>query len=124
VGVRRVTEDWSAMSGSTGFQVDLDDLNTLANVNIPFIEQTCTDAGNSVKSTGQDDGTMFDGSDSSTLYLDVSTTFTETRADLENLLGALSSSLADCATALREIHRRYQDADDHNAVTLRRSAAR
>ncbi len=104
-----------------GFSVDLDELATLANTDIPFIEQTCSGAETTLKVNARQDATIFDETANSTLYVDAETAFTETRADLENLLGALASSLEECATALREIHRRYQGTDcqttnDLNAI--------
>ncbi|GLY70494.1 hypothetical protein [Amycolatopsis taiwanensis] len=102
------------------FDVDLDELNTLANTNIPYIEKTCSDAETTLKTNAQHDAAIFDETANSTLYLDVATTFAETRADLENLLDALSSSLEECAKALREIHRRYQDADENNSAKLKK----
>jgi hypothetical protein len=102
------------MSGSDGFHVDLDELNTLANTNIPFIETTCNNAGITLKTNARNDSTIFEDSSPSTLYLGAETAFTQTRADLENLLDALSSSLEQCAKALREIHSRYSGAEDQN----------
>jgi hypothetical protein len=110
------------MSGSQGFQVDLADLNTLANTNIPFIEQTCTGAETTLKNNAQQDTTIFDETAmDTTLYLGVETTFTETRADLELLLENLASSLGDCAQALREIYRRYSNADGQSATRIAQS---
>jgi hypothetical protein len=102
------------MSGSDGFQVDLDELNTLASTSIPFIETTCNNAGSTLKANSRNDSAIFEDSSASTLYMGAETAFTETRADLENLLDALSSSLEECAKALREIHRRYSGAEDQN----------
>jgi hypothetical protein len=109
------------LSDPDGFQVDLDDLNALAGTNIPFIEQTCTDAGTTLKVNAQNDSTIFDQGSGSALYLGVATTFTQTRADLENLLDSLSSSLDECAAALREIHRRYQGSDQDGSARLERA---
>lgn len=103
------------MAGSDGFQVDLGELSTLANVDIPFIANTCSGAENSLKTDSwQDTSAMFDEA-TSLLYGDAETAFIETRADLENLMDALSGSLWQCSKALNEIHRRYAAADDEAA---------
>jgi hypothetical protein len=106
------------MSGSGGFQADLDELSSLANTDIPFIEGLCTDAQVTVQTDGlQNDGTIFEET-SSDLYMGLESTFIETRSDLENLLGALSSSLDQCARALREAYRRYAEADGQNVMII------
>jgi|SRR5689334_6731278 hypothetical protein len=101
------------MPNPGGFQVDLNDLNTLANTDIPYIEQICTDAETTLKVDAEKGSTIFETA-TSNMYIDVETTFVETRSDLEYLLDSLSSSLEDCAKALREIHRRYQEDEDQN----------
>jgi len=106
------------MPDSQGFQVDLTDLNTLANTNVPFIEQTCSDAETTLKTNAQQDATIFDETSSSNLYLGVQTTFTQTRSDLEYLLDSLTSSLGECAQALREIYRRYSGSEDATETKL------
>jgi hypothetical protein len=101
------------MSNPGGFQVDLNDLHTLANTDIPYIEQTCTDAETTLKVNAGQDSTIFETA-TSNMYLDVDSAFVKTRADLEYLLVSLSSSLEECAKALRAIHRRYQGDEDQN----------
>ena len=110
------------MSGSDGFQVDLNELSTLANTDIPYIANTCSNAETTLKTVAwQNDSAMFDDT-SSTLYLDngTETAFVETRGDLENLLDALSSSMWQCSRALNEILRRYQAADGQAVLQINR----
>jgi hypothetical protein len=101
------------MSGSAGFQYDLGQLSKVANIDVPYIATTCSQAEATMQGTAwTNNSEMFDENLSS-LYLDngVATAFTETGADLENLLDALSSSLSQCSTALNAILRRYEAAD-------------
>lgn len=104
-----------------GFQVDLDDLNTLAAVNIPFIQSTCSDVSGSLKMNAGNDDTVFDGGADNPIYGLAKTDFATARSDLEGLLDMLTSSLADCAQALREIYQRYQTTDEQASVSLRRT---
>jgi hypothetical protein len=97
-----------------GFEVCLSDLDTLANTNIPFIEQTCSMTDSGLKQNASNDTAMFEDDTGSGLYLDLETTFVETRADLERLIEDLSANLEECARALREIRRRYAAADQRD----------
>lgn len=103
-------------SDPEGFEADLDELNRLANADVPFIEQSCTDAGGTVWASGRNDDTIFDGP----LYTGLAATFAQTRSGLANLLAVLSGSLAECGTALREIHRRYRDCEEENVIRYNR----
>jgi hypothetical protein len=110
------------MAGSQGFQVDLNELSTLATVNIPYIEQCCSQAETTLKNNAAQDSAIFDETATdSTLYVGVSVAFTEARSDLEYLLDSLSSSLGQCAKALSAIHDRYAGTDGTATRTFTRT---
>ena len=107
------------MSDDQGFRVDLENLSMLADQNIPFIERTCRYVNNIVETVSEPDWdlTIFETMNS-TLYSDAMNSFAASRSSVYTLLDTLSSSLEQCAVALREIHRRYWNADMHNAATI------